>query len=185
MNVVAASLTARASFRSSRFERGVTLLELVLAVGVGILLISLIAPISDVFMKRAKKVRCISNMRNIHAGLLGYVSDKGRWPQMEEERFDFTEEEFFKFWIVETEPYGLNPDTWICPMDRSYERLESSDKSEYYGSYVITRFDKRSGTPFRWNQPWAIERGAFHGKGSHILMPDGSVSDSQNPFSGR
>lgn len=156
-----------------------------MAVGVGILLISLLIPISDTFMKRAKKVRCISNMRTIHSGLLAYVSEKGHWPQMEEGRFDFTEEDFFKFWIVETEPYGLNADTWICPMDRVLERLNGEEKSEYYASYVVTRFDKKPGTPFRWNQPWAIERGAFHGKGAHILMPDGSVSDSQSPFSGR
>lgn len=165
--------------------RGLTLLELVLAVTLGVLLISLVIPISSTFIQRGKKVRCISNMRAIHSGLLGYVTEKGHWPQLEEGRFDYSEEDFFKFWITETEPYGLSVETWICPMDRAIERMMGEDKSEFYASYVVTRFDKKNGTPFRWNQPWAIERGAFHGRGSHILMPDGSVSDSQSPFSGR
>ena len=174
------------TFLASRaFSRGITLLELIVAISVGVLLISLTIPISGKFIQRAKKVRCISNMRTIHSGLLGYLTEKGHWPQMEEGRFDYSEEEFFKFWITETEPYGLSAETWICPMDRAVERMMGEEGSEYYASYVVTRFDKKSGTPFRWNQPWAIERGAFHGRGSHILMPDGSVSDSQSPFSGR
>lgn len=173
------------SLESRSVSRGVSLLELIVAISVGLLLISLVVVISSSFLRRAKKVRCISNMRTIHSGLLGYVTDKGHWPQMEEGKYDYSEEDFFKFWIIQTEPYGLNAETWICPMDRVLERLAGEEKSEYYASYVVTRFDKQSGTPFRWNQPWAIERGAFHGKGSHILMPDGSVSDSQTPFSGR
>ena len=161
------------------------MLELVVAVSIGILLVSLAIPISSKFIQRAKKARCISNMRTIHSGLSGYVADKGHWPQMEEGRFDYSEEDFFKFWITETEPYGLSAETWICPMDRTFERLVGEEGSEFYASYVVTRFDKKSGTPFRWNQPWAMERGAFHGRGSLILMPDGSIQDSQNPFYGR
>ncbi len=178
-------LMSGASLRCQQTVRGFTLLELLVAIGIGALLIALLFPISDALIRRAKKAKCISNMRTIHSGLLAYVSEKGHWPQMEEGKFDFTEEDFFKFWIVETEPYGLSAETWICPLDRVLERLNGEEKSEYYASYVVTRFDGKPGTPFRWNQPWAIERGAFHGKGSHILMPDGSVSDSQSPFSGR
>ncbi len=171
--------------RSRHLPRGLTLLELIVAISLGILLVSLVVPISSTFIQRGKKVRCISNMRTIHSGLLGYWTDKGRWPQMEEGRFNYSEEDFFRFWITETEPYGLSAETWVCPMDRAFERLAGEEHSEFFASYVVTRFDEKNNTPFRWNQPWAIERGAFHGKGSHILMPDGSVSDSQSPFSGR
>jgi hypothetical protein len=159
--------------------------ELLVAVGVGILLISLTAVVSDTFIKRARKVGCISNMRVLHSSLVAHVTDKGHWPQMEEDRFDYTEEEFFKFWILATEPYGMSQDTWICPSDRNVARIHGAMGSKYFGSYNVTRFDKGPATPFRWNQPWAMERGNFHGKGVHILMPDGSVDDSQNPFAGR
>jgi len=159
--------------------------ELLVAVGVGILLISLTAFVSDTFIKRARKVGCISNMRVLHSSLVAHATDKGHWPQMEEDRFDYTEEEFFKFWILSTEPYGMSQDSWICPSDRNVARIHGAMGSKYFGSYNVTRFDKGPATPFRWNQPWAMERGNLHGKGVHILMPDGSVDDSQNPFAGR
>jgi len=173
------------AFLRSRISPGLTLLELIVAISLGILLVSLVVPIASTFIQRGKKVRCMSNMRTIHSGLLGYWTDKGRWPQMEEGRFNYSEVDFFRFWITETEPYGLSAETWVCPMDRAFERLAGEENSEFYASYVVTRFDEKNNTPFRWNQPWAIERGTFHGRGSHILMPDGSVSDSQSPFSGR
>ena len=160
-------------------------MELLVAVGVGILLISLTAVVSDTFIKRARKVGCLSNMRVLHSSLVAHVTDKGHWPQMEEDRFDYTEEEFFKFWILSTEPYGMSQDSWICPSDRNVARIHGAMGSKYFGSYNVTRFDKAPTTPFRWNQPWAMERGNLHGKGVHILMPDGSVDDSQNPFAGR
>ncbi len=160
-------------------------MELLVAVGVGILLISLTAVVSDTLIKRARKVGCLSNMRVLHTSLVAHVTDKGHWPQMEEDRFDYTEEEFFEFWVLSTEPYGMSQDSWICPSDRNVARIHGAMGSKYFGSYNVTRFDKGPATPFRWNQPWAMERGNFHGKGVHILMPDGSVDDSQNPFAGR
>lgn len=162
-----------------------TLLELIVAIAVGILFLTLTAAIADTFIKRAKKARCMSNMRTIHTGLLGYVTDHGHWPQMEEGKVKFSEEEFFGFWIKATEPYGLNQETWSCPMDRRNIGLPDEEKLEYYGSYVVTRFDDAPATPFRWNQPWAMERGDLHGNGAHILLPDGSITETRNPFSGR
>lgn len=168
-----------------RDAKAVTLLELLVSITIGALFLGLSIAIADTFIKRAKKARCMSNMRTIHSGLLGYVTDNGHWPQMEDDRVDFTEEEFFGFWVKVTEPYGLNQETWICPMDRRYLGLPDEEKLKYSGSYVVTRFDSAPATPFRWNQPWAMERGDLHGNGAHVLMPDGSVTESRNPFSGR
>ncbi|MEX2580183.1 MAG: hypothetical protein WD342_14080 [Verrucomicrobiales bacterium] len=104
---------------------------------------------------------------------------------MSEDKVVKDEEEFFEFWITTTDPYGLNQDTWVCPSDRALERKRNAEKTEFFGSYVPTGFDKQAGSPFRWNQPWVIERGDFHGKGSHMLMPDGSIQQALNPFYGR
>lgn len=104
---------------------------------------------------------------------------------MPEDEFDFSEEDFFRFWVEATAPYGMNQDTWLCPMDRKLAVLAGKMESRFYGSYNITRFDKTASTPYRWNQPWAMERGNFHGKGAHILMPDGSVQESMNAYHGR
>lgn len=168
-----------------RRSSGLTLVELLVAVALGALLISLAIPISSAFLKRAKKARCISNMRTLHVALSGYFTDKGHWPQMEKDRFDFTEEEFFEFWVEATEPYGMSQENWLCPMDRSLAVRAGKMEDRFFGSYNVTRFDEQAATPFRWNQPWAMERGNFHGRGVHILMPDGSVNESMNPFAGR
>ncbi|MEM1441576.1 MAG: type II secretion system protein [Verrucomicrobiota bacterium] len=161
------------------------MLELIVGIGVVALLAAILVPSLETFRERARKAKCISNLRAIHNGLLSYTMDKGHWPQMEDDKFDFGEEEFFGFWIEETKAYGLSEETWVCPSDRALERRLNEDKIRYFGSYVVTRFDKKAQTPFRWNNPWVMERGDLHGQGAHILMPDGSVHSSRNPFSGR
>ena len=161
------------------------MLELLVAVGLGALLISLTIPISSSFIKRAKKAKCISNMPPLHSALAACVSDTGHWPQMEKDRYRFTEEQFFQFWVQATEPYGMSQDSWLCPMDRGLALRAGQMEDKFFGSYNVTRFDEQPSTPFRWNQPWAMERGNFHGRGMHILMPDGYISESMNPFAGR
>lgn len=162
-----------------------TLVEILVAIGVIAVLLTATIPLFNTFVARAKKAKCLSNMRAVHTGLLGYLNDQGQWPQMEAERYKYTEEDFFEFWIKSTEPYGLSQESWVCPSDRSLERQLSKKKKKYYGSYVVTRFDKNPQTPYRWNQPWAMERGNFHKKGCHMVMPDGSVHSTMNPFYGR
>ncbi|MCG8602926.1 MAG: type II secretion system GspH family protein [Verrucomicrobiales bacterium] len=171
--------------RAGRFSTGFTLVELMVTIGIIALLLAVSAPLLESFRAKARKAKCISHLRTIHSGLLGYTTDKGHWPQMEEDRFDFDENEFFEFWVTVTEPYGVSRDTWVCPSDKKLEYLPKRERDKYIGSYVTTRFDDKAQTPFRWNQPWVMERGNFHGKGSHMLLPDGSVHDTSNPFYGR
>ncbi len=165
--------------------KGISLVELLVTIAVLLVLLTVATVISDTFKKRAEKAKCISHMRTLHSALSAHVLDKGHWPQMDDDEENWTESKFFKFWIESLEPYGTSADNWVCPSDKLFLQFRKVDKDEYFGSYVPTPFDKAPSTPFRWNQPWLIERGDFHGKGSHMLMPDGSVQESQNPFSGR
>lgn len=171
--------------RHDKSIHGYTLVELLVTILVVLLLASIGAISYEKFQQRARKVQCISQMRSLHSSFTAYWSDHGHWPQLEEDEFEFTEAEFFDFWVSATEPYGAGFDTWICPEDRRLERKIAGDELGTIGSYVVTRFDEKSQSPFRWNQPWIMERGSFHGGGAHILMPDGSVQSSTNPFFGR
>ena len=166
---------------------GYTILELIVVVALVLTLLGVVVPLTSTYMDRAKKAKCLSHMRTIHSGIMGYVQEVGHWPQMDVEKWDHTEEEFFKFWVTVTEDHGLNRETWLCPSDRALERKmqKEADPDKYFGSYIPTRFDEHPATPFRWNQPWVIERGGFHGKGPHVLMPDGSIHETLNPFNGR
>jgi len=175
----------KVSMRDKAGSRGFTLLEVLVVVGIVGLLLAIAFPISGRFLARAKKAKCISQMKAIHGGLSGYITDVGYWPQMEEGKVGYTEDEFFKFWVTSTEPYGLDKEVWLCPSDAGYHSLAKAQLGEFIGSYVPTRFDKKPQRPFQYNQPWLLERGNFHSRGCHILMPDGSVTDSQDPFGGR
>lgn len=176
--------TFRSKSSGSRI-RAFTLVELLVTIGLLIVLVSALVPAFETFRKRAKRVQCISHLRAIHGGLLGHVNDVGHWPQMEGDRADYSEEEFFEFWVEATKPYGLSEDTWVCPADRGLERRRNPEEQKYFGSYVPTQFNDNPKTPFRWNQPWVMERGNMHGEGAHVLLPDGSVHSMNNPFFGR
>lgn len=177
------------SFSGERKSGGFTLLEILVTVVVVVLMLGIVITISDSVRKNAEKVKCVSNMKTLHASFMAYMEDVGHWPQLPgDEDKDWTEEEFFRFFILALEPYGTAKDTWLCPSDKvmiGQKKLDQDESKEFFGSYVPTRFDERANTPFRWNQPWIVERGDLHGKGAHILMPDGSIHDSQNPFYGR
>jgi prepilin-type processing-associated H-X9-DG protein len=177
-------------------QSGLTILELLVVVGLIILFTTLLVPISSKFMKRAEKAKCLSHMRTLHSCFVSHVTDKGEWPQLpsDDEGGDdesannvWSESGFYGFWVKALEPYGAARDTWLCPSDKLFLELRESDpdEKEFFGTYVPTPFESGAATPFRWNQPWLLERGDFHGKGAHMLMPDGSVQDSQNPFHGR
>lgn len=181
------SFLGSASRNRLQSNRAWTLLELLVSITLIILLALLVVSISGALKKRAEKVKCISQMRTIHGSLGAHLIDKGSWPQLPTD-LEMTESEFFRFWIQSLEPYGSAEDTWRCPSDKIY--FQNSDATRgarrvYSGTYVPTPFDANPSTPMRWNQPWLIERGDFHGKGGHIMMPDGSISEATNPFHGR
>jgi len=180
------SLMNKGSF-PRRKKAGFSLLELLVTILIIGILIGIVGAIYTKFIKRAEKVKCMSHMRTLHTAFLAYMQDEGHWPQMPDDQ-EWTESEFFKFWIVSLEPYGAAQDTWLCPSDKifaGYKKLEKKSSTEYFGSYAPTPFDEAPGTPLRWNQPWLMERGDLHGNGAHILMPDGSVRESTQAFIGR
>ena len=162
------------------------MLELLLSSVIAIILLSLIAYIGKSAKRRALKAKCISQMRVIHTAFASHLVEEGHWPQiLENVDGELSEDKVFKFWVESLEPYGANQDTWICPSDKLYREWREDDDGKYFGSYIPTPFDRLPATPLRWNQPWFIERGDFHGKGAHMAMPDGSIQESQNPFYGR
>lgn len=171
--------------------KGFSLLELVMVLAVIGLLLGIGIPSYNVFIRRAQKAKCMSHIRTLHAGLAAFWEDKGHWPQFVDSggKPEELENEYFQFWIRSLEPYGAAADTWLCPSDKVqgdlYRGFKSSDEVGFTGSYVVTPFDDKNNTPFKWNQPWISERGDLHGKGSLVAMPDGSIQEWQSAFMGR
>ena len=172
---------------------GFSLLELLVTVSLVALIIGISIPSYQKWTARAKKATCISKMRTIHSAFSSALIEKGEWPQIptddEGNLPKWDQSEYFAFWLRTMEPYGLGPDSWVCPADEdavaSLKTKGKKDDADYIGSYIPTWFSPGSSTPFRWNQPWLMERAGFHGKGHHLMMPDGSITETANPFSGR
>jgi len=172
--------------------KGISLLEVLVVVAVVSLLAGMVVVITDKLKQRAEKVVCINQMRTLHSSFVAYVEDVGHWPQLPEDLAGFDSNDFYQFWVKELDPYGASQVTWLCPTHK--RKLAPQMRAAaakpgggelFYGSYAPTVFDKRANTPFRWNQPWIIERGDFHGSGAHMLMPDGSIRGTQEAFYGR
>lgn len=176
---------------------GFSLLELLVSITIVSILLTMVVAISGKFKARAEKAKCMSQMRALHTSFAAHVEDTGSWPQLPEREDDsgWSEDEFFRFFVLALEPYGGNEEMWLCPSDKDLIKFrllnEQKRKNErkgakkYFGSYVPTRFAPGNHTPFRWNQPWLLERGAFHSGKSHMLLPDGSVHDTRDAFYGR
>ena len=143
-------------------------------------------PLYATLKKRAYFAACAGNLRIVHIGLSGYMLDHEMvWPQVASERFEQNHEEF-EAWVKILKPYGVSERHWICPGDEdSMKDFKTGVKeSDMTGSYVVTQFDEFPNTAFRWNQPWVLEMGAFHGEsqGPNIVMPDGSIQQATALF---
>jgi len=161
----------------TRFTSAFTLIELLLTIVVIAILGAVAIPGYKTYIRKAEKAVCLSQMRVIHVALDSHILDKNYWPQMPDEFFYGDETEYWKWWMLTLEDYGAGETFWLCPSDKV--RRESKD--EYNGSYMPAKFDAHHFTPYRWvGQPWLIERGNFHKKGAHIMLPDGSIHSSSD-----
>ena len=171
--------------RCRRNHSGLTAAELVVSIAILLLLAAIGFPATKGMKRRAEKAQCIGNLKVIQSGLNGYLLEHNVWPQMPSENSEWEESDYFGWWMDLLEPYGVGPQSWLCPSDKILETNEAKKRTERFSSYVPAQFNSHQFSPFRWNQPWVVERGDFHGKGAHVVMPDGSVTTSQSPWGER
>lgn len=118
----------------------------------------------------------MSNMRSLHVSLSAYIQDHAQWPQEPEELWESPNEDASEDWWIETlTPYGGDESVWQCPTIARQIRAQSED-GRPRAHYAPTSFDEGTLTPYRWStQPWLVEIGNIHGRGAHLLFPDGSI----------
>ena len=160
------------------------MVELMVAIAIVAVLVGISIPSYEAIKRRAEKARCIGNLKVLHTGFDSFILDNNHWPQMPADAITMDQTDYFEWWIRILEPYGVGQESWLCSGDRVLEMLPDS-QDEYISSYVPTTFNSHRFTPYRWNQPWVVERGDYHGRGAHVLMPDGSITTSQAPWGER
>lgn len=158
-------------------NRAISLLEVIIVMGIVGSLLLLSVPTYKKVQEKMKKVVCISRMKRIYQAMDDYVKEKGHWPQSPAEENAMSEDEEWQWWILTMRDYGVSEEHWLCPVEED-EMKKNPGKAKSVISYIPGEFDRRQMTPYRWNQPWLMERGNFHGEGNHMLMPDGSVRPS-------
>lgn len=141
----------------------------------GVLLITGFVAYRPLLM-RAEAGRCMATMRSLHVSFSDYIRDQGRWPQVPEEVWDAEDDAVLEDWWIETmKPYGVAERDWQCPtIKRTVQNASEEGRPKVH--YAPTPFDDKPFTPYRWGtQPWFVEIGNAHGRGAHILFPDGSI----------
>lgn len=157
---------------------GHTLVELLAAVGViGVLLTLLVSTITA-NLGRFEYPVCLSNLRNLHTSLSSYTQDNSQWPQLPPALLEEIDSSNEHAWWKETlKPYGMTDKSWLCP---TLKRLTQKGEDRVYASklihYVPSIFDEHPFTPFRLTKiPWAMEIADVHGSGILMIYHDGSI----------
>jgi prepilin-type N-terminal cleavage/methylation domain-containing protein len=161
---------------------GWSLTELMVAIAVVALLVTLIFPAYTFVKAKMEFAGCVSNLKALHAGLSTYTQDHGMvWPQYPHDIRDTGDEEgedkLSVWWFETLKPYGIPRKTWLCPADRDGHEQDNENTEHLMASYGVTLFDEMPNSAYRWLQPWVVESGQNHGKsqGPNVIMPDGQV----------
>lgn len=167
--------------------RGVTLVELLIVVALVASLIVLCIQGYKSYRSYVQNKVCVERIKNLGAAFGSCLIAKETWPQMPQDIEQADEEEYFKWWIKEMEPFGPAAEDWWCATDLSLWKQDLAKGGpkvpDYWGSYYPTPFASGPTIPFLWKQPWLIERTDYHGMGQNLLMPDGSVQRFKSPMS--
>lgn len=156
-------------------RRGFTLLELLSAIVVLAILVTLLLPAAEGLRGKAERAGCNSNLRGLYAAANAYMQDKQQWPQVSMK--EIRSPSFALAWIKAFEPYQITRKNWVCPgIQRQMKNPDLYDDKNARVDYTGTPFGTNSRAPFRWpTHPWFIERGDMHGDGNLILFTNGSI----------
>ncbi len=158
-----------------------TLLELLIALVIVGILITLLIPVYGRIRERAQKVQCMANLRGLYVGTEAYLQRNGSWPQIFLKNYGESED-FANAWVAALEPFGIERSTWICPTIQVLLRNpDYNDPANARLDYVSTGFDDKPTSPHQWpRQPWFIETGDVHGNGNLIIFTDGSIAETND-----
>ncbi len=167
----------RCSARQRPSRHGFTVLEVTTVVVIIAILAVIGLGVAGHVRKRARRVQCMANLRQLHLAAEMYVQQHGTWPQIRRMEHP-TPSEYASIWIDTLAPFGAQRSSWICPAVQELIRSAYAEPENARLDYVAMPFDDKPDTRHRWaRQPWFIEVADVHGSGNLLIFADGSISD--------
>ena len=157
-----------------------TVLELAVVIVIIGIIASMLIPVVGKFQARSDETKCRQNLRNLFIAAAGYVHDSGSWPQIPNTLIGKDDKTYAKMWVSALAPYGVQHESWICPMIQRSTGLPISSIKEdehYRIDYVGVAFDDKPSSPYPESAfPWFVERAGFHGRGNLIILSNGTTT---------
>jgi type II secretory pathway pseudopilin PulG len=162
-----------------RNSSGFTLMEIMTALVVIMILVTLLIPAYEEVKVRVEKVSCTNNLRQLYVGGAAYLQEYGHWPQVNPALLQASTGAYDEAWIEALLPFAIGRSTWICPtIQRELGAPDYTQQANYRTDYVAMPFDAKARTPFKWaGAPWFVERGNVHGNGNLVIESNGVVTE--------
>lgn len=156
-------------------NRGMTLMEVMTVLVIIAILAILLLPLVGHMRQRAEVTGCTANLKGLYVATSTYVTDAGRWPQVDRKLVG--KPEYAQVWYELLKNYGIGQLNWVCPSaQRMLNNPDLSKPDNARVDYHATPFDDQPQTPYKWSgQPWFLEAGNFHGEGPLMIFASGTV----------
>lgn len=107
----------RKSFRNPSASQAFTLIELLVVIAIIAILAAILFPVFAQAKAAAKKVSCLSNMKQLGTGIMLYVNDSDDvYPISVDQTVTMSSEPYsYLLWSHRVYPYVKNGDIWKCP----------------------------------------------------------------------
>jgi type II secretory pathway pseudopilin PulG len=160
-----------------RSRIGYSLIEIVTALLVIAILVTLLIPALEQIKSRVEKVNCTNNLRQLYTAAAAYMQEYNHWPQVNPALLQQPNHAYDEAWIEDFLPFGIDRGTWICPtIQRDIGAPDYTQKDNYRTDYIAMPFDNKPHTPYQWpGAPWFVERGNVHGNGNLVIQANGAV----------